>query len=89
MGLYDPIDGVTNLKYVLMCFLTTIFFYKEKKALGFKWDRCCHLVLCLWLILLYFQRKMVIRSFMDTQLYPLSLKKNKTFSPKITKGFNC
>jgi hypothetical protein len=49
-GLYHPLDGVTNPKYKLLRFLTTIIFYKEKKALAFNWDRCCYLVLCLWLI---------------------------------------
>jgi hypothetical protein len=31
--LNHPLDGVTNPKYKLLCFLSTIFFYKEKKAL--------------------------------------------------------
>ncbi len=30
------------------------FFYKEKKALAFYQDKCCYLVLCLWLILFYY-----------------------------------
>jgi hypothetical protein len=29
------------------------FFCKEKNALAFNWNRCCHLVLCLQLILLF------------------------------------
>jgi hypothetical protein len=37
-----------NPKYKLLHFLTTNFLQKkEKKALAFNWDRCCHLVLCL------------------------------------------
>jgi hypothetical protein len=44
-GLYHPLDGVTNPKYKLLHFLTTTFFYKEKKAIAFKQGRCCHLEL--------------------------------------------
>jgi hypothetical protein len=36
IGLYHPLDGVTNHKYKLLHFLT-IFFYKEKNPLAFKW----------------------------------------------------
>jgi hypothetical protein len=46
-----PLDDITNAKYKLLHFLTTKFFYKEKKALAFNRDRCCHLALCLQLIL--------------------------------------
>ncbi len=53
IGLYHPIDGVTNLKYKLLCSITTNFFQKEKKALAFNRDRCCHLALCFWLILFH------------------------------------
>jgi hypothetical protein len=51
IGLYNPLDGVTNPQYKLLHFLTLTFFYKEKKAPDLNWDRCCHLALCLWLIL--------------------------------------
>jgi hypothetical protein len=51
MGVDHPLDGVTNRKYKLLHLLTTIIFCKEKKALAFNRDRCCHLVLCLQLIL--------------------------------------
>jgi hypothetical protein len=34
--------------------LTKILFCKEKKALAFNWDRCCHLVFCYRLILFNF-----------------------------------
>jgi len=34
-------------------FLNKQFFCQEKKALAFKWDRCCHLQLCLRLILFH------------------------------------
>jgi hypothetical protein len=53
MGLDHPLDGVTNPKYKLVHFLTTKFFCKEKKAIAFNWDRCCHLVFCLQLILFH------------------------------------
>ncbi len=34
IGLNHPLDGVTNTKFKLLCFLITIF-CKEKKALAF------------------------------------------------------
>ncbi len=51
IGLYRPLNGVTNPKYKLLHLLTTRKKCKEKKALAFNWDRCCRLVLCLQLIL--------------------------------------
>jgi hypothetical protein len=52
MRLYHPLDGVTNLECNLLCFLTpNKIIFKEKGA--FNWDRCCHLVLCLQLILFH------------------------------------
>ncbi len=51
MGLYHPLDGITNLKYKLFYFLTTIEKISKRKALAFNWDRCCHLAICLRLIL--------------------------------------
>ncbi len=50
MRLCHPPDGSTSPKYKLLCFITTKFFCKEKNALAFNRDRCCHLVLCLRLI---------------------------------------
>ncbi len=50
MRLCQPPDGNTSPKYKLLCFITTIFFCKEKNTLAFNRDRCCHLVLCLRLI---------------------------------------
>ncbi len=51
IGLCQPLDGITNLTYNLFCFLTTIIFYKEQKALlTLNWDRCCHLAFWLCLI---------------------------------------
>ncbi len=41
-----------------MGFLWTIFFYKEKKALAFNWDRCCHLSICLQLILFHWKTQL-------------------------------
>jgi hypothetical protein len=52
IGLYHPLDGITNPKYKMLHFLTTKNnFREEKKAVAFNWDRCCHLALCLRLIL--------------------------------------
>jgi hypothetical protein len=53
MGLYHSLDGNTNLKHKLLCFLTSNKKISKKKALAFNRDRCCHLVLCLWLILFH------------------------------------
>jgi hypothetical protein len=50
MRLCHPPDGSTSPKYKLLCFITTKKFCKEKNALAFNRDRCCHLVLCLQLI---------------------------------------
>jgi hypothetical protein len=52
IGLHHPLDGVTNPEYKLLCFIQLTIFCKEKKALAFIQDRCCHLALCLQLILL-------------------------------------
>jgi hypothetical protein len=57
MGLYHPLDGVTNLKYKLLYFLTPNKKISKRKALAFNWDRCCHLVICLWLILFHYLLK--------------------------------
>ncbi len=51
MGLYHPLDGITNPKFKLLHFLT--FFCREKKELAFNRDWCCHLALCLRLILFH------------------------------------
>jgi hypothetical protein len=54
IGLHHPLDGITNPEYTLLRFIQlTKFFCKEKKALAFNRDRCCHLALCLWLILFH------------------------------------
>ncbi len=38
----------------ISCFVPQqLFFCKEKKVLDLNWDRCCHLALCLWLILFH------------------------------------
>ncbi len=55
MGLYHPLDGNTNLKYKLLCFLTPNKKISKRKALAFKRDRCCHLALCLRLIIFHFE----------------------------------
>jgi hypothetical protein len=60
IGLYHPLDGITNLKYTLLCFLTPNKKSFKEKALAFNWGRCCHLVLCLLLILFYCNKSYVI-----------------------------
>jgi len=50
MRLCQPPDGNTSPKYKLLCFKTTKKNCKEKNALDFNRDRCCHLVLSLRLI---------------------------------------
>jgi hypothetical protein len=52
VGLHHPLDGVTNPEYKFLRFIQLIF-CKEKKALAFNRDRCCHLMLCLQLILFH------------------------------------
>jgi hypothetical protein len=54
IGLHHPLDGITNAEYKLLHFIQVTYFCKEKKAPAFNQDRCCHLVLCLWLILFHF-----------------------------------
>jgi hypothetical protein len=53
MGVYHPLDGVTNLKYKLLYFLTPNKKISKRKALAFNRDRCCHLAICLQLILFH------------------------------------
>jgi hypothetical protein len=43
MGYYHPLDGDTNLKYNLLCFLTPNKKISKRKALAFNRDGCCHL----------------------------------------------
>jgi hypothetical protein len=51
MGLYHPLDGITNLKYKSLYFLTPFKKNSKRKALAFNRDRCCHLAICLRLII--------------------------------------
>jgi hypothetical protein len=51
IGLHHPLDGVTNPKYKLLHFIQLTNLFCKEKALAFNWDTCCHLALCLWLIL--------------------------------------
>ncbi len=62
MRLCHPPDGSTSPKYKLLCLILTKKICKEKNALAFNRDRCCHLVLCLWLIPfhLHFRKKVRI-----------------------------
>jgi hypothetical protein len=57
MRLCHPPDGITSPKYKLLFFMTTNFFCKEKNALAFNRDRCCHLVFYLQLIPFHCFRK--------------------------------
>jgi hypothetical protein len=52
MGLYHPLNGVTNLKYKLF-FLTPNKKNSKREALAFHRVGCCHLAICLWLILFH------------------------------------
>jgi hypothetical protein len=53
-GLYRTLDGISNVKNKLLCFLTPDKKISKRKALlAFNWDRCCHLELCLGLILFH------------------------------------
>jgi hypothetical protein len=55
MRLYHPLDGIANANNKLLRFLANKFFGgKEKRALTFNRDRCCHLALCLRLILFHY-----------------------------------
>jgi hypothetical protein len=44
MGLYHPLDGITNAKYKLY-FLTPNKKNSKRKALALNRDRCCHLAM--------------------------------------------
>ncbi len=58
IGLHHPLDGVPNSEYKLLCFIQLIkYFCKDQKARAFNRDRCCHLALCLQLILFHYPTK--------------------------------
>jgi len=59
IGLYQPIDGITNLRYKLLCFLTPNKKISKRKALAFNRDRCCHLVPCFRLIHFHLNRSVI------------------------------
>jgi len=63
MGLYHLLDGDTNLKYKLLCFLTPNKKISKKKALAFNWVRCCHLALCLWLVVFHLEHNSRVISY--------------------------
>ncbi len=54
IGLHHSPKGVTNLKYKLLSFLTHNKKISKRKVLAFNRDRCCHLALCLRLIIFHF-----------------------------------
>ncbi len=53
MGLYHPPDGIPNLEYKLLYFLTPNKKNSKRKALTFNQDKCCHLAICLRSILFH------------------------------------
>jgi len=55
--LCHPPDGSVSPKYKLLCFITIKKNCKEKNALALNRDRCCHLVLCLRLILFHYHNQ--------------------------------
>jgi hypothetical protein len=64
MGLYHPLDGVTNLKYKLY-FLTPIINNFKDKGTSFNQDRYCHLAICLRLILFHWNHSYLSVIFAD------------------------
>jgi hypothetical protein len=66
MGLYHLLDGDTNLKYKLLSFLTPNKKISKKKALAFNRVRCCHLALCLWLIVFHLEHNSRVISYNPT-----------------------
>ncbi len=52
IGLFHPLNGITIPKYKFVSFLNN-YFFAQKRALAFNWDWCCHLALCLLLILFH------------------------------------
>ncbi len=54
IGLYHSLEGAVPIPSISCCVSKQLtFFYKQKKALAFDWERCCHLVLCLQLIIFH------------------------------------
>ncbi len=92
IGLYHPLDGITNLKYKLLCFLTPNKKISKRKALAFNWDRCCHLELCLQLILFHYLKTFCIyKTFMIILKVGMHIKyKRWTYfkAEKISKNYN-
>jgi len=87
IGLYQPLGGITDHKYELLHFLTTKYFYKDKKALAFNWDKCCHLVIFLQLIHFHLNQTTM---FQACFLYHYSRdKKARAFDPANMWGRSC
>ncbi len=40
----------------MLRFIQLTFFFIKKRPIACNWDRCCHLALCLWLILFHLKR---------------------------------
>jgi hypothetical protein len=86
MGLYHPLDGNTNLKYRLLCFLAPNKKNSERKALAFNWDRCCHLALCLRLILFHYAHRFMLQIVMSLTIVIYNC---KVFIGQATGGYFC
>jgi hypothetical protein len=88
-GLHHPLDGITNPEYKLLCFIQlTKFFWKEEKALAFNRDRCCHLALCLQLILFHWHGKGNINTKWVLNA-KMEILKCATISCRVLKLFHC
>jgi hypothetical protein len=88
MRLCHPPDGSTRPKYKLLFFITTKFFCKEKNALAFNRDRCCHLVLCLRLIPFHSLESFTLVSYLKARLRWQCLTGKTTLAyTKISKNF--
>ncbi len=69
MWRYHPLDGITYLKYKLVSFWTPNIKISMRKALAFNWNRCCHLALCLLLILFHSNLQFLDKEIKGTNLW--------------------
>ncbi len=66
---FHSLDGVTNPKYKLLHFIQLTIFFKKKRALAFNRNRCCHLALCLRLILFHCTPRSKPNSFLCSKFF--------------------
>ncbi len=60
MGLHHPLDGKTYPKYkLLLHFIQLTKNFLQREALAFNRNRCCHLALCLRLILFHYYQNLL------------------------------